>query len=98
MEISHRLHVHQSLSLIIFIMVIINHVLQKMMSMRKFRNLKTRAIECVLRIRGINGCSEKSQNENLVSNQVTSNEVTHTDMCLQDLVTAKKCDTNQQEA
>ena len=64
--------------------------------MRKFRDLKTRAIECVLRIRG-NRCSEQSQNENLVSNRVTNNEVTHTDICLQDLVTAKKYDTNHQE-
>ena len=46
----------------------------------------------------MDACSEKSQNENLVSNQATNNEVTHPDICLQDLVTAKKYDTNQQEA
>ena len=36
----------------------------------------------------------KSQNENLVSNQATNNEVTRTDISLQDQVTAKECDTN----
>ena len=74
---------------IIFVMIVIYHVLQEIMLMRKFRDLKTRAIECVLRTRG-NGCSEQSQNENLVSNQATNNEVTHTVICLQDLVTAKE--------
>lgn len=82
---------------IIFVVVVIYHILQKIMSMRKFRDLKIRVIECVLRIRG-NGCCEQLQNENLISNQATNNEVTHTDICLQDLVTAKVCDTNQQEA
>lgn len=82
---------------IIFVVVVIYHILQKIISMRKFKDLKIRVIECVLRIRG-NGCCEQSQNENLVSNQATNNEVTHTDIYLQDLVTAKVCDTNQQEA
>ena len=83
-----------SITFILFVMIVIYHVIQKIMSMRKFRDLKTRITENVFQIRG-NGCSE--QHKNLNSDHTTKNEVTHTDICLQELIMGKEteCDASQ---
>ena len=85
------------ITFILFVMIVIYHIIQKVMLMRKFRNLKARITESVLTIRG-NRCTE--QDKNIVQNfdHSTKSQVTHTDICLQELITAKECDTKQLQA
>ena len=45
------------ITFILFVMIMIYHVIQKIMYVRKLRDLKTKITESVLRIRG-NQCSE----------------------------------------
>lgn len=61
--------------------------------MRKFRDLKTRIVESVLRIR------RSEQDKNMIFDQTTKNhdQVTHTDICLQELIMTKEYDTKQQQ-
>ena len=82
-----------SITFILFVMIVIYHIFQNVMSMRKFRDLKTRIAESVLRIRG------SEQDKNMIFDQTTKNhdQVTHTDICLQELIMAKEYDTKQQQ-